>query len=326
MTLPRISVALCTYNGAKYLKEQLDSMLIQTRPPNEVVACDDGSRDATLDILENFAKTAPFPVRIVRNEQNLRMTKNFEKCIGLCTGEFIALSDFDDAWYPRKLEVLAQNLSTNEEAGYVCSDADLMDENSEPLAGSLYSRAGFRFFPGTQFPSAVRLETLLNRNVVWGSAMMLRASLRRYALPFSAKGAQDYWTALVCTFIGRSGVAIEDRLWRYRVHPTQGFGVHPRPWKLLSHLRSVPIDVWQKEAEMFSELEKFIRTNPDLLGRCNDNDLLLLEEKIAHSMQRNSARRSSGMARWKTVFAEIRTGRYGRFSLSWKSAIRDLLL
>ena len=76
-----ISVALCTYNGEKYLPEQLESILQQSMPVNELVVCDDRSSDSTLKILQEFAEKAPFPLRIFQNETNLGSTKNFEKCL-----------------------------------------------------------------------------------------------------------------------------------------------------------------------------------------------------------------------------------------------------
>ena len=96
----RFSVALCTYDGARYLTDQLDSFISQVRRPDELIICDDASTDESLDIIMSFAMHAPFPVRIYRNEHNLGFIKNFEKAIQLCDGDIIALADQDDVWYP----------------------------------------------------------------------------------------------------------------------------------------------------------------------------------------------------------------------------------
>jgi len=106
-----VSVALCTYNGAAYLGEQLDSIVAQSRPPDELVVCDDGSTDGTVGLLQAFVPEAPFPVRLYRNERNRGFAKNFERAISLCTGDFIALSDQDDVWKPEKLARLATALA-----------------------------------------------------------------------------------------------------------------------------------------------------------------------------------------------------------------------
>src|SRR5215510_13144854 len=99
----KISIAMCTHNGAPYLAEQLNSILAQTRLPDEVVVCDDCSSDNSRAILESFASKAPFLVSLQFNEQRLGSTKNFEKTIELCQGDVIALCDQDDVWSIEKL-------------------------------------------------------------------------------------------------------------------------------------------------------------------------------------------------------------------------------
>ena len=99
-----ISVALCTYNGARFLEEQLASLLAQNRRPDELVVCDDRSTDSTVQMLESFSRSAPFPVRIQVNPVNLGSTVNFDRAMRLCAGSLIAFCDQDDIWLPHKLE------------------------------------------------------------------------------------------------------------------------------------------------------------------------------------------------------------------------------
>lgn len=98
-----LSVAMASYNGARFLGRQLDSLLAQTRPPDELVVTDDGSTDDTVAILEAFARRAPFPVRVHRNPAQLGYRANFLRCANLCAGDLIAFSDQDDEWLPAKL-------------------------------------------------------------------------------------------------------------------------------------------------------------------------------------------------------------------------------
>src|ERR1043166_3411462 len=100
----KLSIALCTYNGAAFLREQLESIAAQTRTPDELVISDDQSTDGTLRLIEEFAETAGFPVRVSVNESNLGTAKNFEKAISLCRGDVIMLSDQDDVWHSDRLE------------------------------------------------------------------------------------------------------------------------------------------------------------------------------------------------------------------------------
>jgi glycosyltransferase involved in cell wall biosynthesis len=103
-----ISVAMATYNGARFIGEQLDSLARQTRPPMELVITDDCSTDATGEIVAAFARTAPFPVHFHRNPKNLGYKANFLHATTLCRGEVIAFCDQDDVWLPHKLERCAE--------------------------------------------------------------------------------------------------------------------------------------------------------------------------------------------------------------------------
>ncbi|MFL5505263.1 MAG: glycosyltransferase, partial [Gemmatimonadales bacterium] len=99
-----VSVVLCTYNGARYLPEQLDSLARQSLPPTELVVRDDDSTDETASLVAAFAERAPFPVRWTCNAERLGPTRNFGAAIADATGEFVALCDQDDVWLPEKLE------------------------------------------------------------------------------------------------------------------------------------------------------------------------------------------------------------------------------
>src|ERR1700743_1857825 len=107
MLLPNpylVSIALCTYNGAAYIEEQLDTLVNQSYPNCEIIVVDDCSKDNTVKILSEYADKYP-QVRIHINEKNLGYTRNFEKAIRLCKGEYIALCDQDDIWDPQKIEM-----------------------------------------------------------------------------------------------------------------------------------------------------------------------------------------------------------------------------
>lgn len=123
-----ISIAMATFNGAKYLKDQLESFVNQSRNPDEVIICDDCSTDETLAIIERFKKVAPFDVTIVKNEKNLGYTKNFEKAISLCSGDLIFFSDQDDYWNVDKIEVIEKVFINHPDKLLVIHDGELVDE------------------------------------------------------------------------------------------------------------------------------------------------------------------------------------------------------
>jgi len=102
---PTVSIVLCTYNGAKYLREQLDSLIAQTYPIAEIIAQDDGSIDETLDILQEYAEKYPI-LKIYHNtDHSAGLSSNFFSAMRKTSGEFIAISDQDDIWEPRKIQL-----------------------------------------------------------------------------------------------------------------------------------------------------------------------------------------------------------------------------
>jgi glycosyltransferase involved in cell wall biosynthesis len=109
----KISVALIVYNGSKYIRQQLDSILAQTYKVDEIIICDDASYDNTKEILEEYKNNHPNLFFIHYNNQNIRATKNIEKAIQACTGELILLSDQDDYWEPNKVDTVVKWFEQN---------------------------------------------------------------------------------------------------------------------------------------------------------------------------------------------------------------------
>ena len=112
MAAELVSIALCTYNGEAYLKEQLDSLIDQTYPNCEIIIVDDCSKDGTVDILKQYANEYP-QIKLYINSENLGYTKNFEKAINLCNGEYIALCDQDDIWDKNKISIMIHRIGDN---------------------------------------------------------------------------------------------------------------------------------------------------------------------------------------------------------------------
>lgn len=115
----KLSVALCTYNGEKYLREQLDSIAAQLLPIDEVVVCDDGSTDGTVSILREYADRRTLPIRVIGNKRQLGVTANFEKAILACTGDIIFCSDQDDIWMPDKTQVITEYFDNHPSMDFV---------------------------------------------------------------------------------------------------------------------------------------------------------------------------------------------------------------
>jgi glycosyltransferase involved in cell wall biosynthesis len=219
----RISVALCTYNGERFLPQQLESIAQQTRLPDELIVCDDRSTDRTVSLLREFAASAPYPVSIYENEHNLGSAANFERAIRLCGGNLIALSDQDDIWYPIRLERSEQEFTVHPQAGLVFSDADVINDRDELTGPTMWQRVGFA---GKRARDLVGGEYLLlaKHRFVTGATVMFRASLRDRCLPIGQGWIHDEWIALMtAAFFDLR--PINQALIRYRIHASQQVGL-----------------------------------------------------------------------------------------------------
>lgn len=316
-------MALCTYNGDQYLRNQLESIATQTLPPDELIVRDDHSSDATLEIVTDFASKAPFPVLISQNSQNLGSTKNFEAAIDDCSADFIALSDQDDVWLPQKLEILREALGARPDAGYAFSDAWLVTEDLKQIKRRLWDVLGIGALLRRNFAPDDQFGVLLTRYIVTGATMMIRASDRSLILPIPTGWLHDAWIAAILSFSRRPGVAVPHCLLLYRQHRAQQIGV--RRQSLTSILRRAFLsEDGSHAAENWSDFRQRVR-HPNFSGRVDSSHQALLDEKVSHLYARSRARALVGLPRLQLVVREIVRGRYARTSGGWRSALKDLL-
>lgn len=199
---------------------------MQTRLPDEVVVCDDCSQDKTVEIIRDFAATAPFPVRLYVNETNLRVIKNFEKAISLCEGEIIALSDQDDVWHDEKLKIFEEVFEAKPHVGLVFCDADLVDEKLVELGRSNWEQTGLDLKTQKLMMTKAFLDYLLGKPLVWGCMMAFRAKYKDLVLPIpdNIPGIyHDYWISWLLSAASQLE-PIPKHLVKYRQHPAQELG------------------------------------------------------------------------------------------------------
>ena len=125
----KISIAMATFNGEKFILEQLESFSKQTTKPDELIITDDCSTDNTLAIVDQFKKTAPFKIRVYLNKKKLGYTQNFNKAMQLCAYELILLSDQDDVWFATKVEHMLNLTRQYPNKDLFMVDAELTDIN-----------------------------------------------------------------------------------------------------------------------------------------------------------------------------------------------------
>lgn len=230
-----VSVVLCTYNGAAFLADQLASVATQTRPPDEMVIRDDGSTDQTMQILEEFAASAGFPISIQQNRVRRGAFANFWSAMHDANGDLIALCDQDDVWLPSKLERAVELLAGDPRAGATFSDGWCIDDTGAVTGRSLWDGVHFSMTERSRFEGGKELEVLLRRNVVTGATLTFRAGL----LPALNPGPEmphDHWIS-VAVAVRSLVVPIRDPLIKYRLHDSNTIGLSPQRSLLPHRLR-----------------------------------------------------------------------------------------
>lgn len=221
LSLPNVSVALCTCNGEAYIRETLQSISAQTQSPLELVAVDDKSSDNTVLILEEFRNIIDFPMHIHINDTQLGVNGNFEKVIQMCSGDYIFFADQDDIWMPQKIEDTLQVFHTNR-CGAIFSNASRIDENDQVLRDDLW-----RSIPGqfTGYRDRVAFfKRLIKGNVVTGSTLAIQSGVIKHILPFPKTESflYDAWIAMICAANPEIGITpLSRKLVHYRVHRDQ---------------------------------------------------------------------------------------------------------
>ena len=219
-----LSVALCTYNGEKFLTEQLDSILNQTQKITEIIVCDDGSTDQTISILENYNVRFPNLFKIHQNEHNLRSVKNFEKAISLCTGEIIFLSDQDDIWVCNKVEDYVSYFNNHPNINVLASNGYCIDQNS--IVHEKYA-----FWDAPQFLRDKNIDVDYFKiithisNIATGASMAFRKSIVNDILPFPLMNNfhHDEWIALISSATSSFDL-LNKKYFYYRIHDSQQVG------------------------------------------------------------------------------------------------------
>lgn len=178
-----VSVALATYNGEKYIRKQLDSLLLQTKQPDEVVIIDDCSTDSTAETVREYILSHNLNWQFEVSEKNFGYIRNFRACLEKCTGDVVFLCDQDDVWYNDKIEKIMSVFETDANCVAVNSSFDTVDGNGKTLSMSESGKGNTANHGLIRFPIekgtcvSVGLETLLVYNVSPGCTCAFKASV-----------------------------------------------------------------------------------------------------------------------------------------------------
>ena len=326
----KISIAMCTYNGAEFLPAQLQSILDQTRPPDEIVICDDGSTDGTRSMLEKFSAESSIPINLQFNSQNLGSVKNFEQAISLCTGDVIALSDQDDVWRTDKLEVFETVLNKSPAAGIVFSDAAIVDEDLKPLNRRMWDEVDFDAHKRKLIKTGRALEVLITGWTVTGATMAFRSPFVKLSLPIPDEIAMihDGWIALTIAAVA-DVVAIDEPLIQYRQHAQQQIGAPTRK-ETAPELRGIQsIETAFHRRNSSTDLQKILEAlEARLLAHANGFDTrkaLSFVSDYAFHLNVRAKLPQRRLNRVPSILRELLSLRYHEYANGFKSAAKDLV-
>ena len=319
----RFSVAMCTYNGARYLSEQLASIAAQTRPPDELVICDDGSTDGTVEVIAGFAASSRIPVQFHSNTIRLGTTKNFEKAIALCHGDYVALCDQDDVWLPSKLEMIEAEFDRASDVGLVFSDGEVIDETGGAAGYTLWEKLPFLPAERRRLQGRKAIDDLLAGATVTGATMAFRARFKDLILPIpdDLPIIHDAWIAILLAAVSKV-VPLDSPLIKYRQHGGQQVGSKAR--------QRDPGNI-RVAARRPNSYQEIIEIGMRVQGRLSDFDAYESSDAFSRLAARINHLRirdrlpGKTLPRVRAVLKELLSGRYHVYSHGLLSAAKDLL-
>ena len=268
------SIALCTYNGEKYLPQLLDSLLSQTVLAREIIIVDDCSTDGTVSLLEKYAGSNS-QIKLYIQKSNLGPIGAFQTAIQLTCQPYIFLADQDDVWKTNKVELMLSAASrfASEKPLLVYSDLEVMDERGNPRFPSFWKMAGIK-------PHESTFARLMFGNVVTGCASLINAKMKEY-LTSIPQGVlmHDHWIGLIAFGFGET-LVMDEQLVKYRTH---GDSVTEKKqasalWKFQTQVGQM---LKEKRTFLEKEINQMILFDQKFRDRLSDEHQELVEKFIS---------------------------------------------
>jgi glycosyltransferase involved in cell wall biosynthesis len=252
---PLVSIALCTYNGERFLREQLDSIINQSYSNIEIIAVDDCSSDKTVEILRDYAEKHPF-IKVFSNTENLGYIRNFEKAMRLCHGPLIALSDQDDIWSSEKIEKQVQAIGNNI---LIYHDSEFIDQKGKSL--NKYMSDVMNLYRGNE------PEVFLFFNCISGHSVLLKKELLDKMLPFPDAYFHDWWMGFVATNAGSIDY-LSEALVKYRQHENTDTNILKRERVKQKKTVIKPSELYKRKVQWLKSCAEYpFNKNPKLIQK-----------------------------------------------------------
>lgn len=321
------SVVLATYNGSRFLRAQLDSLLSQTRLPDQLLVRDDASTDdeATWRLLEVYESrfiSRGVQVEMERGFDNVGYRTNFERLLRKVTTDVVFLCDQDDVWQPHKIERMMQEFSARSRLGLLFTNARLVDAAGTELGFTLFDGVGVSGQELTRIHRGETADLLLQRTLVTGATMAVRREVLADVLPIPSGWVHDEWLAFVLALGNRFEIdALDEKLIDYRQHGENAIGMAAPTAGNFWTANGLRRD---SQRSLALRLQRLLH-NSNLLQGVEPRWRHELEQRRIHAHHRGHLSRNP-IKRIGAVAREAMSGRYSRYALGLRSIVSDIAL
>ena len=320
-----VSVALASFEGARFIDEQLESLASQSLSPDQLIVSDDGSTDDTCTRVERFAERVPFEVVLLRNEKRGQTTLNFERAITACTQDLIFFADQDDVWRPKKIERIVDHFEAHPETGGAFCNGAVVDGSRQPLGYDLWQAQGFNPAEQRMVDRGDAALVFMRHVVAAGNTFAFRGRFLPLLLPFPRlRSVHDAWVAFMVAAVSDFDI-IEEDLVEYRLHDENQFGLGLLDLRTQFEKARLQVSehAFEHAHRFFGEAAKRLDGHPEY--RVDPKLRAHLDRKIEHSRVRDTMSKHFA-ARIGPILREAMRGHYTHYGYGVKSLAQDLFL
>lgn len=324
----QFSVALCTYNGEKYIIDQLLSIISQSKGVKEIVISDDGSKDSTISLIQEFKANQDLngiEIKLFQNPFPLGISENFEKCLSLTSHEWVFLSDQDDVWLEDKVALFQNHVQINPDTKFVCSNAEITDSQNNKLGYTLVEALNISRNELHQLNSGQAFEVLLRRNLATGATCLVHKSIYENALPFSDYWLHDEWMAINAAFDGSFNFLVTPTI-NYRQHGNNAVGMLKKNFRRRISKYREPRN--ERNFHLLNRayaLAEFLGTNVESTLKEQQLRKLSAAQNYLQFQKGRFNTSANRLIRWVPLSLWLVQGKYGKYGRGFKDYFKDVV-
>jgi glycosyltransferase involved in cell wall biosynthesis len=321
----RVAVAMATFNGERFIAEQLESILNQTRLPDEIVISDDHSADKTLamakKILEPACAERGIDLTIVSHDGPAGVSANFHHAVSQTTADIIALADQDDVWHADKLETLVSHFEALPKLLMVHSDADLIDDGGASLGMGVLESLRITGRERHDLVTSRGIQALVRRNLVTGQTALIRRSLVDLSAQIPEGWVHDEWWGLIAASM--DGLLLDPRVFQsYRQHAGNEIGASKSGWERLKERLSEPQTAFRDRHKVRHQGLELFMEGPLWPG--HEEATNVLRGRLRHYAWQAQLP-AAKILRLGPILWKLMSGEYSRYRRGFFDAMRDFL-